>query len=83
MYETDSMWTSQIVKEIIGKQKTKSNPHPPSPPPPPLPPQEIKVDKTIRQNPQHIAKEFKKLFYFCWTKIGEKNETLENYFKTF
>ena len=36
------------MKEITGKQKTKSN----------LLPKEIKVDKTIIQNPQGIAKEF-------------------------
>ena len=40
------------MKEITGKQKTKSN----------LFPQEIKVDKTIIQNPQDIAKEFNKFF---------------------
>ena len=33
------------MKEITAKQKTKSN----------LLPQEIKVDKTIIQNPQNIA----------------------------
>ena len=53
----------QVMKEITGKQKTKSN----------LLPQEIKVDKTIIENPQHIAKEFNKIFYFCWANIGEKS----------
>ena len=36
---------------LTGKQKTKSNL-----------PQEIKVDKTIIQNPQKIAKQFNKFF---------------------
>ena len=51
------------MKEITGKQKTKSN----------LVPQEVKVDKTIIENPQHIAKEFNKIFYFCWANISEKS----------
>ena len=38
------------MKEITAKQKTKSN----------LLPKEIKVDKTIMQNQQEIAKEFNK-----------------------
>ena len=40
------------MKEITGKQKTKSN----------LLPQEIKVNKTIRKKSQEIAKEFNKFF---------------------
>ena len=44
------------MKEITGKQKTKSN----------LLPREIKVNKTIIQKPQEIAKEFNKFF----TSIG-------------
>ena len=36
-YKTDSNRTWQVMKEIIGKQKTKSN----------LIPQEIKADRTI------------------------------------
>ena len=58
------------MKEITGKQKTKSN----------LLPQEIKVDKTIIENPQHIAKEFNKIFYFCWANIGEESP---EHWKTF
>ena len=49
-YKTDSNRTWQVMKEIIGKQKTKSN----------LIPQEIKADRTIIQNPQDIAEEFNK-----------------------
>ena len=45
-YKTDSKQTWQVMKEITGKQKTKSN----------LLPQEIKVDKTIIQNLQDFAK---------------------------
>ena len=44
------------MKEITGKQKTKLN----------LLPREIKVDKTIIQIPQEIAKEFNK----CFTSVG-------------
>ena len=51
-YKTDSKWTWQVMKEITGKQKTKSN----------LLPREIKVDKTIIQNPQEIAKELNNFF---------------------
>ena len=40
------------MKEITGKQKTKSN----------LLPREIKVDKTIILKPREIAKEFNKFF---------------------
>ena len=51
-YKTDSKPTWQVMKEITGTQKTKSN----------LLHREIKVDKTIIQRPQEIAKEFNKLF---------------------
>ena len=51
-YKTDSKRTWQVMKEITGKQKAKSN----------LLPREIKVDKTIIQKPQKIAKEFNNFF---------------------
>ena len=51
-YKTDSKRTWHVMKEITGKQKTKSN----------LLPREIKVNKTIIQKPQEIAKEFNKFF---------------------
>ena len=44
------------MKEVTGKQKTNLNL------------QENKVDKTIIQNPQDIAKEFNKFF----TSVGPK-----------
>ena len=50
-YKTDSKRTWKVMKEITGKQKTKSNI-----------PREIKVDKTIIQNPKEIAKEFNNFF---------------------
>ena len=62
-YKTDSKRTLQVIKEITGKQKTKSN----------LLPQEIKVDKTIIQNPQGIAKELNKFFTSVGPKIVGKN----------
>ena len=46
--KTDSKPTWQVMKEITRKQKAISN----------LIPQEIKVYKTIIENPQDIAKEF-------------------------
>ena len=55
-YEIDSKRTWQIMEEVTGKQKTKPN----------LLPREIKVDKTIIQNPQEIAKELNK----CFTHVG-------------
>ena len=45
-YKTDSKRTWQVMKEITGKQKAKSN----------LLLQEIKADKTIIQNLQDFAK---------------------------
>ena len=50
------------MKEITGKQKTKSN----------LLPQEIKVNKTIIQNPQGFAKEFNKFFTSVGSQLAEK-----------
>ena len=51
------------MKEITGKQKRKWN----------LLPQEIKVDKTIIQNPQDIIKEFNKFFTSVESKFTQKN----------
>ena len=62
-YKTDSKRTWQVMKEITGKQKTKSN----------LLPREIKVNKTIIKKPQEIAKEFNNFFYICRTNISGKN----------
>ena len=50
------------MKEITGKQKTKSN----------LLPREIKVNKTIIQKPQEIAKEFNKFFTSVGPTLAEK-----------
>ena len=69
-YKTNSKRTWQVMNEITGKQKTKSN----------LLPQQIKVDKTIIQNPQGIAKEFNKFF----TSVGPKlAKQIPNTEKTF
>ena len=66
-YKTDSKRTWQVMKEITGQQKTKSN----------LLPQEIKVDKTIIQNPQALLKNSTHFLllttFFTFYKIGEKN----------
>ena len=51
------------MKEITGKQKRKWN----------LLPQEIKVDKTIIQNPQDIIKEFNKFFTCVESIFTQKN----------
>ena len=62
-YKTDSKRTWKVMKEITGKQKAKSN----------LLPREIKVDKTIIQNPQEIAKEFNKVFTSVGPTMAGKN----------
>ena len=61
------------MKEITGKQKTKSN----------LLPQEIKIGKTIIQKPQDIVKEFNNFFTFVGPTLVGKILTLNNHFKTF
>ena len=61
------------MKEIIGKQKTKSN----------LLPQETEFDKTIIQNPQGIAKEFNKFLTSVVPKLAKKIPNTEKHFKTF
>ena len=55
------------MKEITGTQKTKSS----------LLPQEIKVDETIIQNPQDIAKEFKKFFTSVGSNLAKKSPPLK------
>ena len=61
------------MKEITGKQKTKSN----------LLPWEIKVDKTIIQSPQEIAKEFNKFFTSVGPTLVEKIPDTEKSFQDF
>ena len=61
------------MKEITGKQKTKSN----------LLPREIKVDKTIIQNPQEIAKEFNKVFTSVGPTMVRKIPYTEKSFQDF
>ena len=61
------------MKEITGKQKTKSD----------LLPQEIKFDKTIIQIPQGIAKEFNKFFTSVRPKLAKKIPNTEKTFQDF
>ena len=61
------------MKEITGKQKTKSN----------LLPQETKVDKSIIQNPQEIAKEFNKFFTSVGPTLAGKILDTEKSFQNF
>ena len=61
------------MKEIIGKQKTKSN----------LIPQEIKADRTIIQNPQDIAEEFNKFFTCVGWKLVKRSPNTEKTFQDF
>ena len=61
------------MKKITGKQKTKSN----------FLPQEIKVDGTIIQNPQDIAKEFNKLFTSVGSKLTKKIPNTAKKFQDF
>ena len=72
-YKTDSKRTWQVMKEITGKQKTKSN----------LLPQEIKVNKTIIQKPQEIAKEFNKFFTSIGPTLAGKIPNTEKSFQDF
>ena len=61
------------MKEITGKQKPKLN----------LLPAENKVDKSIIQNPQNVAKEFNKCFTSVGPKLQKKSPTLSKHFKAF
>ena len=61
------------MKEITGKQKTKSD----------LLPQEIKVGETIIQNPQDIAKDFNKFFTSVRSKLAKKIPNTEKIFQDF
>ena len=58
---------------ITGKQKTKSD----------LLPREIKVDKTIIQKPQEIAKEFNKFFTSVLPTLPGKIPDTEKSFQDF
>ena len=71
-YKTDSKRTWQVIKEITSRQKTKSI----------LLPREIKFDKTIIQNPQEIAKEFK-FFTSVGPTLAGKIADLEKSFQDF
>ena len=57
-YGADSKWTWQVMKNITGRQKTKSS----------FIPHEIEVNKTIIQNQQDITKNFNNSF----TSVGQK-----------
>ena len=72
-YKTGSKPTWQVMKEITGKQKLKSN----------LLPRETKVDKAIIQNPQKIAKEFNKCFTSVGPTLAAKIPNNEKSFKDF
>ena len=61
------------MKEISGKQKTKSD----------FLPQEIMVDKTIIQNPQKIATEFNKFFTSVELTLAGKIPDTEKSFQDF
>ena len=61
-YKIDSKRTCKLIKGITGKQKAKSD----------LLPQEHKVDKTIVQNPQDIAKELYKFITSGRSKLLKK-----------
>ena len=72
-HKTDSKRTWQVMKEITGKQKTKSD----------LLPREIKVNKTIIQKPQEVAKEFNKLFTSVGPTLAGKIHNTEKSFQDF
>ena len=70
-YKTDSKRTWQVMKKITGKQKTKYN----------LLPQESKVNKTVIQNSQGIAKEFNNFFTLVGPKLAKKIPNTEKTFQ--
>ena len=80
-YETNSKRTCQVMKKVTGKLKKKKkkkteqklN----------LLPYENKVDKTIIQNPQDVAKEVDNFFASVGPKLTKKSPTLKNHFKIF
>ena len=72
-YKTDSQRTWQVVKEITGKQNTKSN----------RLPREIKVDKTTIQKPQGVAKESNKFFTSAGPTLAGKIPDTEKSFQDF
>ena len=72
-YKTDSNRTWQVMQEITGKQKAKSN----------LLPQEIKADKTIIQNPQDIAKELNIFFTSVRPNLAKKIPNTEKTLQDF
>ena len=72
-YKTDPKRTWQVMKEISWKQETKPN----------FLPQEIKVNKTIIQNPQDIAKEFNKFFTSVRPKLAKKIPKTDEKFQDF
>ena len=72
-YKTDSKRTWQVMKEITGKQKTKSK----------LLPREIKLNKTIIQKPQEIAKEFNKILTSVGPTLAGKIPNTEKSFQEF
>ena len=61
------------MKEITGKQKTKSN----------LLPREIKLKKTIIQKPQEIPKELNKFFTSVGPTLEGKISNTEKSFQDF
>ena len=61
------------MKEIPSKQKTKSS----------LLPREIKIDKTIIENPQEIGKECNKFFISVGPTLAEKIPNTEKSLQEF
>ena len=72
-HKSDSKRTWQVMKEITGKQKAKSN----------LLPREIKVNKNIIQKPQEIAKEFNKFFTSVGPTLAGEIPNTEKSFQDF
>ena len=59
---TDSKWPWQVIKEITGKQKTKSN----------FLLWELKLIKPLYKIHKTLLKN-SSIIYLCWTKTGDKN----------
>ena len=81
-YETNSKRTCQFIKKLtvkIKKKKKKKKTEQKLN----LLPYENKVDKTIIQNPQDVAKEVDNFFASVGPKLTKKSPTLKNHFKIF
>ena len=82
-YKTNSKRTCQVMKKVTGKLKKQKQKQKKTEQKLNLLPYENKVDKTIIQNPQDVAKEADNFFASVGPKLTKKSPTLKNHFKIF